>query len=131
MKDLDPRLMCICTADYNPICCDGKQYSNPCNAECDGISKPARDQEYCTMGECDKVKEGNVEEKEMGTEQKQDAAKEEKKEHEKKCACQKIYKPVCCNGVTYSNECMAVCHGISSPVYAQSECNRGACKHDL
>merc|ERR1719474_393146 len=85
--------MCICTAEYNPICCSGKQHSSPCNAECDGVSKPAADQEQCTTGEC--------------------SAAEEVKW--KKCACQKIYHPICCNGNTYSNECMAVCHGISRP----------------
>ena len=112
-KSRPPMESCVCTADYNPICCDGKTYSNPCNAECKGIARPAKEQEQCSMGECGKLKEENEE------------------EEQKKCACQKIYKPVCCNGTTYSNECMAVCHGIAAPVYAQEECKRGACKNGL
>eukprot|EP01084_Bolivina_argentea_P065881 120093_1 len=75
--------MCQCTMEYNPICCDGKTYSNPCNAECKGnIAKPAEKQTECSMGECPKI-----------------------------CACQDIYAPVCCNGKQYDNECMAKCHG--------------------
>ena len=44
---------CRCAMDYNPICCDGEQYTNPCNAECKGgIAYPAEEQTRCKMGEC-------------------------------------------------------------------------------
>ncbi|MBK6352073.1 MAG: hypothetical protein KA251_00455 [Saprospiraceae bacterium] len=33
-----PKLDCICTMDYNPVCgCNQKTYANACSAECAGI----------------------------------------------------------------------------------------------
>ena len=38
---------CICTMQYQPVCGeDGKQYSNPCMAECAGVKN-------YTLGECE------------------------------------------------------------------------------
>ncbi len=37
------------------------------------------------------------------------------------CSCYEIYQPVCgCNGVTYSNDCMAECSGIND--YTSGAC---------
>lgn len=39
------------------------------------------------------------------------------------CICTMQYEPVCgCNDITYSNPCMAACHGIT--VYEKGECQK-------
>ncbi len=36
----NPRIDCLCTADYDPVCgCNNKTYSNPCMANCAGITE--------------------------------------------------------------------------------------------
>jgi len=46
---LPPKEDCICTMDYNPVCgCDKITYSNPCAAECAGIT-------VYIKGECNKI----------------------------------------------------------------------------
>eukprot|EP00483_Globobulimina_turgida_P007113 UN07127 len=48
--------LCRCTMEYNPLCCNGKTYSNPCSAECKGgIPKPAEKQRECKLGKCPKI----------------------------------------------------------------------------
>jgi len=37
IERIDPN--CFCTEEYNPVVgCNGKTYSNPCHAECAGVS---------------------------------------------------------------------------------------------
>eukprot|EP01084_Bolivina_argentea_P233989 393968_1 len=40
---------CICTAEYDPVCCDGATYSNQCNARCADDKYTAS---TCTKGRC-------------------------------------------------------------------------------
>lgn len=42
-----PSEECFCISVYDPVCGDGKTYSNSCRAECDGITK-------YTKGACSK-----------------------------------------------------------------------------
>ena len=44
------RQPCGCTLEYGPLCCDGINYYNPCNAECYGIPHPAAEQPQCKQG---------------------------------------------------------------------------------
>ena len=41
------------------------------------------------------------------------------------CMCPRIYLPLCCDGETYSNSCLAECNGVAKP--ADEHCNRGSC----
>ena len=96
--------VCACRKILAPICCGGRQYSNPCLAECAGVDRPAAQQDGCAMGECARAQEAV-----------------------KVCACQTVYSPVCCNGKTYTNACNAECDGVKAPAHAQEECVRGEC----
>lgn len=44
---MQSRAPCMCTREYAPVCADGKQYSNSCQAECAGV-------ETYTNGPCSK-----------------------------------------------------------------------------
>lgn len=107
MTERQRNLACRCPKILAPICCDGTQYSNPCLAECAGVSRPAAEQDGCVVGEC--------------------AVKQQEEDTGNLCACLTVYKPLCCNGKTYSNACSAECDGIKPPAHAQEECERGAC----
>ena len=39
---------CICSMIYNPVCCDNKNYANPCMAKCDGYAA-----DKCRLGRCE------------------------------------------------------------------------------
>ena len=44
-------VVCVCTSDFDPICCDGQLYPNSCEAECDGIDDPDNS-DQCREGFC-------------------------------------------------------------------------------
>jgi len=67
----------ICTMEYMPLCCDDKDYANPCLAEANGYTEPAEEDDRCEPYEC----------KSQGI-------------------CTMEYDPFCCDGTTYGNECM-------------------------
>ena len=51
-KNLKGGSQCVCTQEYEPVCCNGKDFANPCQAECDGIKEPAEDQGICKSCPC-------------------------------------------------------------------------------
>ena len=87
----------LCTEEYDPYCCDDTQYSNYCFAKNDCASN-------CIKGECELKKDL------IGSECNPNGL-----------ACTMQYDPVCCDGKTYSNACVA---GIS----CAENCVQGACE---
>ncbi|KAG6081661.1 hypothetical protein E4U33_006604 [Claviceps sp. LM78 group G4] len=92
----DPESNCVCPLIYLPVCGDGKTYSNSCAARC------AKAQSI-TDGEC------------PGPEL---TVKQERRED--LCACPRHYLPVCGDGKTYANDCLARCAKAQS--IAEGEC---------
>eukprot|EP01084_Bolivina_argentea_P117149 208097_1 len=93
----------VCSLEHNPVCCpdpkhvdvpisDYRPYGNVCEFSygIDPNTKKGEDAINCGYGECPL------------------------------CACSMIYKPTCCNGVEYPNECEADCDG-------QNDCSAEAC----
>lgn len=105
---IDPSLidpLGVCPLIYAPVCgCNGVTYDNGCFAEkVGGVTS-------WTDGECGSL--GCVDSSLIDV----------------SVMCPDIYAPVCgCNGVTYSNECVAVNYG-GVTAFTTGECNATACQ---
>ncbi|KAG6058150.1 hypothetical protein E4U17_000390 [Claviceps sp. LM77 group G4] len=88
--------LCACPDNLQPVCGDGKTYPNSCEAHC------AKAQSI-TDGEC------------PGPEL---TVKQERRED--LCACPRHYLPVCGDGKTYANDCLARCAKAQS--ITEGEC---------
>lgn len=85
-EECEPLEGVACTMQYEPVCCDGETYSNACVASLSCKTD-------CTEGECDTDGESfEFKPEECGS---------------RTFICTQDYVPVCCNGKTYSNQCVA------------------------
>ncbi|KAG1666365.1 hypothetical protein FOA52_007903 [Chlamydomonas sp. UWO 241] len=86
--------LCQCTRELNPVCAGGKDFNNPCLAECEGFTS----EEY-TEGECTPAAAGGA--------------------GDKPCICTAIYAPVCIEATqkTFASLCVADCAGYSSEMF--------------
>ncbi|EFN58453.1 hypothetical protein CHLNCDRAFT_140441 [Chlorella variabilis] len=89
----------VCPAIYDPVCCNGRTFPNSCLAACCGY-----DAAECTPGACPSP-----------------PTNPPSCPGCKDILCPAIYDPVCCNGITFSNSCLASCCGYDSA------CTPGAC----
>ena len=80
--------------EWNPYCCDGVSFSNPCMAECKGIPDPAED--YCIQGICENIVNP--------------------------CVCPLHLDPYCCDETEYANLCDAQCNGYKESECEHREC---------
>ena len=142
-KDTCEANKCSCTLEYDPICCNGIEYSNPCHAECNGIDEPAQIQyDKCFMGKCSDQHICTTEYNPICCDDIEYSnpclAKESGITHPWQCyhgkcgekpddyICTREYKPYCCDDTTYSNECVAQYFGYDTE--DESVCSRGSCE---
>ena len=139
-----------CPRELDPVSCDERVHPSLCAAECkqdtncisitaeqyaDALKAELEEQIEEIEGKLtdefvgntdDKTEEIIVEEAENLLDADVSSAQFETKMRSD-CVCTMEYKPICCSGETYDNECMAECDGF---VGATSECTMGECVDD-
>jgi hypothetical protein len=85
--------------NYAPLCFNGRTYGNRCEAECNGV-----DVSKATDGECKPTTAPAVPAPQPA------------------CPCPKIFAPVCVDGRTFANRCLAECEMINMGRVVEGEC---------
>lgn len=90
--------LCVCTMEYDPYCCGGRDFGNKCHAECEGFYVYTD----CERSQCDGPPSRDSSE----------------------CLCTKEYVPYCCDGEVYGNQCTAECQGfdVAAECEQSTEC---------
>lgn len=119
---------------YDPVCCQGNQYSNQCAADCAGFSE-----DECDAGECAKICTLEYDPVCCNGEEFPNPCSAEvagktncdEGTCEEECQCTFEYIPVCCGDKTYGNVCAANCADEDLVSCSYGECEDTCdCKKD-
>eukprot|EP01083_Nonionella_stella_P077511 211716_1 len=124
--DSSPR-PCICTMQYDPVCCGVDTFSNMCMARCKAFTDT-----QCEPGRCLSTTESGSNTQATGETPTYDQYHRRPipihidntgpVDQGQPCICTMQYDPVCCDGQTYSNMCNARCSGETNAQCVPGEC---------